>query len=530
MITYVGPKKPDLRPPVGGYERLVNAHQKSLIRAYDTWSTEVRRRLLVADVRGATPGERKLILDGATGSLQAALKEIGYRGITAATRAAVGATIASTVPSVKGMARNLIMLNNQNVQAKLIPSIAEDLASKMLAMPAIEARPLFDIFVTMRSRVASQAGTAWNAVFQIQQTYGIQREQERKVAGEAIEPIRWVLDPLAVHCIASPERYGCPDLAGEYASWRDLPTVPAGRVSCFGNCVLPGQLVSFIGLQAAFRSSYSGPMLVFATKKGFELTVTPNHPILTDRGWVPAKFLSEGSNVFSSPVGKSVSQSVNDDNDNVPSLIEQVWAALSVRAANGRLSSSFVAMPHDFHGDGRHMNGEVNIIGADGHLSGDRETIRFQHDQNLCFGGRSLTTRSLSSQGTSMQVLDRPLPPTDSFMVRSNLPKSLFGRHSSPLDSLSLGLATNMNSVPIQFESEGTSGNTQFLSESIFGLPTGISLDEIVQVRNFDYTGHVYDLQCVNSLYNCNGVIVHNCRCHLEVFRNGQWRRGFGDI
>lgn len=48
--------------------------------------------------------------------------------------------------------------------------------------------------------------------------------------------VRWILDPAAEHCQDSAHGFGCIGLEGEYASWDALPTVPAGEVTCLGNC------------------------------------------------------------------------------------------------------------------------------------------------------------------------------------------------------------------------------------------------------------------------------------------------------
>ena len=61
-------------------------------------------------------------------------------------------------------------------------------------------------------------------------------DKEREEAGKKPRRVRWVLDPAAEHCKKSEFHYGCPELAGEYESWDHMPTVPAGDVSCLGNC------------------------------------------------------------------------------------------------------------------------------------------------------------------------------------------------------------------------------------------------------------------------------------------------------
>jgi len=65
------------------------------------------------------------------------------------------------------------------------------------------------------------------------------------------------------------------------------------------NCVLEGTLVSGPAERAVYRRKYTGELITIRTSNGHELTVTPNHPILTDKGWVAANLLEVGSNVVS---------------------------------------------------------------------------------------------------------------------------------------------------------------------------------------------------------------------------------------
>lgn len=232
MLTYAK-YKPALRPAIAPYERLVNAHQRALLRQYARWSVQVRRRLLQAEQRGAQAYEKGMILNTSLAYLQNALIDEGRRGIIGASRIAVPKA-AQAMPSVRGITRQLIGANNQMVR-DAIPEIGINLITQIESIP-LEPKPLYEVFNGRLGRIGGLAGMAWQAIFQVQQTYGIQREQEFKAAGEPIEPIRWGLDPSAIHCRESPGHYGCPEMEGKYDSWRELLTVPAGQVTCRGNC------------------------------------------------------------------------------------------------------------------------------------------------------------------------------------------------------------------------------------------------------------------------------------------------------
>ena len=90
-------------------------------------------------------------------------------------------------------------------------------------------------------------------------------------------------------------------ISGTHPKYPALSSTSYGEVDgLLGiNCVLEGTLVSGPAERAIYRRKYTGELITIRTSHGHELTVTPNHPILTDKGWVAANLLEVGSNVVS---------------------------------------------------------------------------------------------------------------------------------------------------------------------------------------------------------------------------------------
>lgn len=65
-------------------------------------------------------------------------------------------------------------------------------------------------------------------------------------------------------------------------------------VSCFA----PWTRIAQAGLTAAMRHDYTGDLIELSAGGMVNLSVTPNHPILTLRGWVSAGELNEGDSLF----------------------------------------------------------------------------------------------------------------------------------------------------------------------------------------------------------------------------------------
>ena len=231
------------RTSTGGssaYERVTNAYQKVLLAAYQRWVRAVGLEMLAAHRRGVPKTVLPAILHNRLPVLEQQLQELGRQNIQAAARVGVGKT-ASRTPSVQGMVQRQIRLNAGLISTSLIPDIAKGVEQAFITTEVMTfagkgviktlvsmADLLAAAFAPYVSRVVSYSGGAWVAIFEAQKTVAMDTEDDRRV--------RWVLHPEAEHCVESPGHYGCPDLEGEYDSWASLPTVPAGAVTCRGNC------------------------------------------------------------------------------------------------------------------------------------------------------------------------------------------------------------------------------------------------------------------------------------------------------
>jgi hypothetical protein len=511
----------------GEWERATNRQQRKNVKVFDAWAAELKRDLRNKAAAGATPGELADVLASKISNLQERFLEVTNKGIATASR--ISASSRADLPAIKRVAERLVAENTVMVTNNLVPKIHEELLVPIAVGVQANPQALNMAIANLRFAPAQYAGGYWVAIFETQKQLGTMRETERAAEGLQPEPIRWVLDPNADHCVATPDKggfYGCPDLAKQYPHWSAIPTVPGGHTTCRGNCVIEGTMVDAFEIEAAYRLPYAGPVLEFTTKSGLQLTVTPNHPILTWRGWVKAQFLNEGDDVISGPYSKTISQAINGDNDYIPVRIEKIFDAFDVTDSTNRFRHSFVAMPQDFHGDGRFVNGNVDIVRTDRQLLNEADSFDFEHSREFIFSGRSLRQGNLTRQSPGVQISGCSLQSLDSGMsCRTDL-KTFFGRHFTHANEHGITSSAWFNTMLDKLVPESTTTDTRNQRQLLFALAREITLDKIVNVRNYNYFGHVFDLQSFGSLYNANGVVVHNCRCHLEVFRDGQWRRG----
>ena len=231
VLTTTSSVGQELREPEGKYARLTNSQQRKLVGAYDKWARETERLLLTARERGANANQLRTILAARTPLLEIELRAVANAGTITGAAAGVPRALRE-LPSVRGITLALQANNYRLIKDGLIPGILSNLSDKLTAGAALDKVALRTAFDGLRHRPASYAGGAWVAIFQTQQAAGRALEKEQ---GEP-QRVLWKLDPEAQHCQAATDTYGCPELAHEYDSWSQLLTVPAGRVTCRGNC------------------------------------------------------------------------------------------------------------------------------------------------------------------------------------------------------------------------------------------------------------------------------------------------------
>jgi hypothetical protein len=129
------------------------------------------------------------------------------------------------------------------------------------------------------------------------------------------------------------------------------------------NCFAPWSPVANIGLRKAMRYDYRGDLIELSAGHMVNLTVTPNHPILTRRGWVLAGEINEGDDLFH--CGFSHSKLGSLDINAMQSSAEHLYNSAKVPARIVGNGSVIV----DFHG---HIPAEdINIVSMPSRLGSD---------------------------------------------------------------------------------------------------------------------------------------------------------------
>jgi hypothetical protein len=125
------------------------------------------------------------------------------------------------------------------------------------------------------------------------------------------------------------------------------------------NCLVPGGSILGEGIVAESRRLYRGKVITLKTSRGNEITVTPNHPILTNRGFVEADRLVEGDKIIEASL-KYTSLFGEAPNDiNIPTVVDEKLHTLMKSLSSS--SCCVKGSAEQFHGDGG-TDSEINII------------------------------------------------------------------------------------------------------------------------------------------------------------------------
>ena len=339
------------------------------------------------------------------------------------------------------------------------------------------------------------------------------------------------------------------------------------------NCYLPGTRVQG-RFSAGVKSLYRGDVIEIVTACGRNITVTPNHPILTDSGMVAAGDIKEGFNLVA--YGGEIKDSIrvgNLNDEHIVSSVEEIFASLS------EVGHSITTGVHavDFHGDGRRMDKDISVVFLERELTstGDSaldqlldnislehsnaQTIPSERNRSFVkrhFGVRLPTPPTMSVRGKLHALFGGSLARKEvlSFAHVSRLYACLFtpSCDSGARRSVQGGDALDAKTVSKKVYEfahrcirrarvrgyskllEGSYNNRGRGAKSVGGLLDactatdnsakldrandnlfGARFTQVTHVHVHHYKGYVYDLQERSGVMLADGLIASNCLCNF---------------
>lgn len=298
-----------------------------------------------------------------------------------------------------------------------------------------------------------------------------------------------------------------------------FPRDPRGSAGEVINCFPEDTDFSAVNPELIYRRHYVGPMVSVYIAGENELTGTPNHPILTNRGWVPLGKLKKGDQVIK--VGKPILSSDYGNVVAVKAKAGELFNAISEPAMLVREGRSVV----NFHGDA--TNQDVDVKNIDGCLRLYRWEQASKSMGNFGFQDSNFTQGGLLSDSSFKQPSSRAFT-SDGIMGRSNLIDPLTGSHLAPLKLFSFASTSPSKAKLSKITANRNSGDiedfAQLRDRKIFSDMHFVNVEK-VEIKSF--SGHVFNLQTSDGVYSANNIISHNCRCTLIMVPKGETIEGF---
>jgi hypothetical protein len=292
------------------------------------------------------------------------------------------------------------------------------------------------------------------------------------------------------------------------------------------NCILPDQVVYCPNLVSAVKSFYNGVIIKIAFSNGSKISVTQNHPILTDKGFIKAKFLNKSHDVLFVPDVEGLSKNI-PNNNNVPTIIQKVFSSL--KKTRGMLTKRMPVSSKNFYGDSAFFKGDINVVFPNRFLLGKNDVSFGKFRANFNFSFRNISFKFLNGFRTLHQMFERLFNSPNSVMSFFSPVNSLLFRRFFHSIEHGFRAISSLNSIDNQTFSDNIPRNTKGSRKFKFRFSKFIKPTNAVNIKFEKYVGHVYDLQSIDyELYVCNGIIVKNCRCvWLPVMKS--WAELLGD-
>jgi hypothetical protein len=309
------------------------------------------------------------------------------------------------------------------------------------------------------------------------------------------------------------------------------------------NCFPGDQPVLSYMPKSVIRGEYRGELVVIESVYGLKFRATPNHPILTDRGWVAAGNLVKGSHIIC--MGDSqVGSGAKSDEQNVPTTFEEFYDF----AVNARDVVRVGARDVDLYGE--RMQGKVDIVAVESKLRNERHSELIQHlpefgltlayitDTVLSGSGYepALGIGALASSRGSVSGSRKSFSPSITCnrissvgcgnlgvvgeVGRDGLGLSLSGSHVRGPEHSGLTIPANSNSCFGEALADHAFVATALPRDCLSGHSSLIHSDEVLSSNIIPYSGHVYTLQTGLGWY-CIGnarkyAIAKNCNCEVD--------------
>lgn len=298
-----------------------------------------------------------------------------------------------------------------------------------------------------------------------------------------------------------------------------FPGDPSGAPKEVYNCFIgETQVVSDGKIVRSYKHKYEGELIKIETASGVHFSCTPNHPILTPRGWVAAAFLNDGDDLLIASIGDDMNAWGNPHINHIFPRMDALHEFF-----NEFFGKRTCALGVNFHGDIPATDVEIvthkRFLWDDGNLSGRKSVYELL---------LKLANKSFMGKGAAVKHLWCICKAALRFVRGVCKPLSLIWRSLRHPGIHRFGASADGDTGVIEPAIDNLPTDPVFLCEFLDRLPCKVFTDNIIRINRIVAKCHVYNLQTAtghyfvntsipqtNGMYNGNFAIAHNCRCTL---------------
>ena len=312
------------------------------------------------------------------------------------------------------------------------------------------------------------------------------------------------------------DRRTCPVCWAMHGSFHPLDE----QLGSHPNCFPAGTLVSARNVERGYRRWYDGELVEVVTASGNSIRATPNHPVLTRRGWTAAGLLDEGDHLICDGLAEYLDRPGPDVEDG-PVQIEQLFDALANLGHGERVDGRGV----QFHGDGR--AGDVDVVTLDRRLGRAIQTAIAEPAEQFALAIADEAGHGLAGPGPFSADVVAVLHAAAGVECERCETMALFGSARLGEQEVGLTAAARLDAVFQEPQPDGATSDAEVLCDRVLGLSGEVSADKIVRVERESFHGYVFNLQTAAGFYLANAIVSRNCRCAMIPATKSWGQLGF---
>lgn len=309
-----------------------------------------------------------------------------------------------------------------------------------------------------------------------------------------------------LHFDKKDQRFAWDEAAGDPADPAD-GAFPGDAINC-----IPAEepVLLYAPALVAYRRWYGGDLTQLVTNSKEPLRCTPNHPVLTQRGWLAAHLVQVGDYLVET-TPERISSSIGNPQRGDASA-EEVFRSCLALGVSHRIAGAATR----FHGDAGDQ--QVDVVEVEWSLFLDNMAELAQVGTEYAL---TLASQAAPALGHVPSDIIRFALAAQRSMSSARKTKALGGGGLTHTELHRVAAAAYWNASIEQHATNGSASATHLLGDTLLAQAVEVKTDhlrlrKVEAVVSRPWAGWVHNFETTTGWYQTRGLVVHNCRCHAD--------------